>query len=148
MTIAAQNLSDRELLLLVLQKVDDIGRRMDRVDERLGQGDRRFSDHDLRLDRAERDILTTRGDMARAITPAAKIADAAAAKADRLDGRMERIEEALIIDGQDGKPVPLREVFIRQQRTNERLMQLIGLVAASAPVLAVVADRVGRLVWP
>ena len=141
MTVAPANLTDRELLLLIHQQVSAIHVRMDRTEQRLEAGSARFADHDRRLEKLDRDIADARSDLSRAVVPTAQLADATAKKFDGVNVRVERLEEAIMIDGDDGKPVSLREVVIREQRERLKWTRIVAAAATLAPVAAITIDR-------
>lgn len=130
-------LSDRELMLLTYQTVQQISQRMDRIEERLAHGDRTFEE----LRQADVALRHAMEDGRRAATTAAlssaQVADAAAKKAQAAYDLADELRDTLQIDGGDGKRVMLREVVVSE------LARLRRLQAQVAAVLAL-----GALVWP
>lgn len=134
MSMGLTQMTDRELLLLVLQKVEDIGKRMDRIDERLSTGDRRFAEHDTKFIQLDTKIEAAYSNLSRALAPL-----------NTMPGRVEMLEEAVVIDGDDGKPLTVREVVIREQRARlageaaqRRLALIIG---ALSPIVTLIIER-------
>lgn len=169
-TGGAAQYTDRELLLLIGEKLTQMMARLDRIDERLTQGDRRFSELERAIEANANANIDTRNASNRAINSLANLMDAHASKYDKLDqavdrlaqrldqlinqqadrltalasetrDRLETLEEHAMIDGDDGKPVSLRELFIREQRRRLKVERFIAVLTLASPIIALLLQK-------
>jgi hypothetical protein len=114
---------------------------------RLSAGDRRFSEHDAKIQDIARDISELRGQISRIALPTDQRLDDLSQQMGKLQKVVDDLQKTFLIDGEDGKAISLREVFIRQQRTNDRMKQLIAAAVAAAPILSFVLERAAQTLW-
>jgi chromosome segregation ATPase len=145
--IPIQHMTDREILISVATKVDLINAQHDRLNERLSAGDRRFSEHDSKIQNLDRDITELRGQISRIALPTDQRLEDLSQQMGKLQKVVDDLQKTFLIDGEDGKAISLREVFIRQQRTNDRMKQLIAAAVAAAPILSFVLERAAQVLW-
>lgn len=132
-------MSERELLYAIYTQQVETLRRIDTIETRLAQGDRKFEQHEREIGAALRlgNAATLQADAA------ARIAERNSGTIATLATRLDEVEEQLVIDGDDGKPVAVREVIIRNQRK-----ALAAGALASVPGLVVMVVEIAQRVWP
>ena len=125
-----QSYSERELLLLLNQKVDTLLDRIKDLDSRQLATERQLREHEAQI-----------GTAMRSAAAANKLADDALGKARQSLERIEQLEEGQQIDGDDGKRLTIREAFVRQWRANTTMRRRLAALALVIPVISEVLNR-------